>query len=289
MQLMQRLTGLLFLVLVCSQAYGQSAADGSAVRELAARWEQAWNHHDMKQLASLMTDDADFVNVGARHWKGRPEIEAEHSSRLPQFRDSVWSTNSIAVQFLEPGLGLVHVNWTMKGDREPDGTLRSPRSGLFTWVVVKRSGEWLIRAAQNTNQGPYAAQQSAAGTTSEAPDALIDAFVRAWNSHDMEAFARLFTVDATWAPTFDVRDEGREAIVADLRRAHENWAKTSTLTASKTAVKLLRPDVATVQFNVSVTVNDSGQPLGRTLLLAAIKQEDGWKISAGQLTKPNCP
>lgn len=126
------------------------------------------------------------------------------------------------------------------------------------------------------------------GADSEAPDALVDAFVRAWNSHDMEAFARLFTVDATWVPTFDVRDEGREAIVADLRTAHENWAKTSTLTANKTAVKVLRPDVATVQFNVLVTVNGSGQPLGRTLLLVASKQDDGWKINAGQLTKPNC-
>ena len=39
------------------------------------RWEEAWNNHDMKGLRNLVTEDADFVNVGAKHWKGRKEIE----------------------------------------------------------------------------------------------------------------------------------------------------------------------------------------------------------------------
>jgi uncharacterized protein (TIGR02246 family) len=56
----------------------------------------------MKQPVRLMTDDADFVNVGARRWKGRAEIEAEHTQRLNQFRESTWSTNAVTVQFLKP-------------------------------------------------------------------------------------------------------------------------------------------------------------------------------------------
>lgn len=123
----------------------------------------------------------------------------------------------------------------------------------------------------------------------EGPEALVEGFVRAWNSHDMQAFARLYTPDATWVTTFDTRDEGRDAIVADLRAAHEHWAKTSTVAASKTAIKLLRPDVATVQFNLLMTENKGREPVGRTLLLVATKQDDGWRISAGQITKPNCP
>ena len=46
----------------------------------------------MKALAALFTDDADFVNIGARHWKGRTEIQAEHAARLGQFMESVWIT-----------------------------------------------------------------------------------------------------------------------------------------------------------------------------------------------------
>jgi len=108
----------------------------------------------MKQLASLLTDDADFVNVGARHWKGRQQIEAEHAARLGQFNESVWSTKAVAVQFLKPDFALVHVDWALRGDKDADGTPRPPRGGVFTWVVVKQGSGWLIRAAQNTNLGP---------------------------------------------------------------------------------------------------------------------------------------
>ncbi len=158
MRRIQQITCLTFLTFACSPALAQVATDEAAIRELVARWEQAWNRHDMKQLFSLVTDDADFVNVGARHWKGRQQIEKEHTSRLGQFRESVWSTKTVNVQFLKPDVALVHIDWTLRGDKNPDGTPRPPRGGVFTWVVVEQSSGWLIRAAQNTNLGP--AQQA---------------------------------------------------------------------------------------------------------------------------------
>ncbi len=158
MQPIKRVVVLVMLLSACSPALAQVATDESAIRELATRWEQAWNRHDMKQLVSLMTEDADFVNVGARRWKGRAEIETEHTQRLNQFRESTWSTKAVTVQFLKPDMALAHVDWALKGDKDPDGTPRSPRSGVFTWVVVKQSSAWLIRAAQNTNSGNLATQ-----------------------------------------------------------------------------------------------------------------------------------
>jgi hypothetical protein len=86
--------------------------------------------------------------------KLRSALEAEHSSRLAQFRESTWTSQAVMVQLLKPDVALVHVDWILKGDKDPDGTPRQPRGGIFTWVVVKQSGEWLIRAAQNTNLGP---------------------------------------------------------------------------------------------------------------------------------------
>jgi hypothetical protein len=50
------------------------------------------------------------------------------------------------VEFVTPDLALVQVTWALKGDRNPDGTKREPRDGVFTWVVVKKDGDWLIRA-----------------------------------------------------------------------------------------------------------------------------------------------
>lgn len=131
----------------------QPVADEVKLRAVATDWEHAWNRHDMKAMAALFTEDADFVNVGARHWKGRNEIEAQHAARLDQFRESRWTTKGVTVQFLTQDVALVHVVWSLTGDKDPDGTARQPREGVFTWVVVKERAGWLIRAAQNTNRG----------------------------------------------------------------------------------------------------------------------------------------
>ena len=63
----------------------------------------------------------------------------------------------------------------------------------------------------------------------------------------------------------------------------------ATAEASDALVTDLRPDIAIVQFNAMMTMGQGKEPLGRTLLLVASREADGWKIAAGQLTKPNCP
>jgi len=125
--------------------------DEAQIRAIATSWQSAWNAHDMKALFTLVTPDADFVNVGGKHWKGREQIEAGHTLRLSQFQESTWTTKSVTVQLLKPDIALVHVDWSIVGDKDPDGTARKPREGLFTWIVTKHGGHWLIRAAQNTN------------------------------------------------------------------------------------------------------------------------------------------
>jgi hypothetical protein len=58
----------------------------------------------------------------------------------------------IDVRFLRPNLAVLHWSWKIQGDRNEDRTLRKPRFGLFTMIVEKQSGEWLVVVAQNTNR-----------------------------------------------------------------------------------------------------------------------------------------
>jgi uncharacterized protein (TIGR02246 family) len=120
-------------------------------------------------------------------------------------------------------------------------------------------------------------------------ESLVERFVAAWNSHDLAAFDKLFAPGVTWVATFDARNEGRETVLKDFQVAHEGWAKNSSVAASDALVTNPRPDVAIVQFNLMMTMGQGKEPLGRTLLLVASREADGWKIAAGQLTKPNCP
>jgi uncharacterized protein (TIGR02246 family) len=145
---------ILYTILMASAsslALAQSPDDEGQIRTIATTWKTAWNAHDMRALFALFTADADFVNVGGKHWKGREQIEAEHTLRLVQFQESTWTTKGVTVQFLKPDIALAHVDWSIVGDKDPDGSVRKPREGVFTWVLTKQSTRWQIRAAQNTN------------------------------------------------------------------------------------------------------------------------------------------
>ena len=154
---MPRLAPLAPLVLVLSfsaaQLAAQSPSDEQSIRALAAEFERAWNTHDMNVLGAIATDDIDFVNVAGLHWKGRTEVVQEHAARHKvRFRNSVWTTDRVSVQFVASGVALVHVDWQTRGDLDLDLKPWPPRKGLFSWLVVKQGGGWKIRSAQNTDK-----------------------------------------------------------------------------------------------------------------------------------------
>ena len=144
--------GLILLSPLWSAGAPDNAKDIEAIKRIESRWQDAWNNHDMKSLASLVAENVDFITVAGTWLKGRKAFEEHHAARhAMQFKESVWETTDVQVQFLKPDIALVHVSWGIKGDKDPDGTPRQPRRGVFTRVVIKEGGKWLIKASQNTN------------------------------------------------------------------------------------------------------------------------------------------
>jgi uncharacterized protein (TIGR02246 family) len=132
-----------------------SAYDEIAIRDLGRGFEAAWNAHDMDALALLVTEKVDFVHVRGGYLGGREIVRTYHAARhATQFRNSTHSTNGMSIRPLTPDICVVHVNWSNSGDTDPDGTPRQPREGIFTWVVRREGGRWLIDVAHNTNIDP---------------------------------------------------------------------------------------------------------------------------------------
>jgi uncharacterized protein (TIGR02246 family) len=122
------------------------------VKGLGRKWESAWNEHDMEALSGLICENGDFVTVGGRWLKGRVEFE-EHTARLhkKEFRDTMMAVIDTHVRFVRDYLAIVHVLWQLRGEFDESGKPQQPRTGIFTWVVVRKDGKWLIDASQNTN------------------------------------------------------------------------------------------------------------------------------------------
>lgn len=154
MRALQRLTltAILAAGFISPFADAAQADDEQAIKQVEARWQDAWNRHDVDALAALFTEDASFVQVAGRRWDGPEDIRKNHALvHAMQFKESVWTNRDLDIRFLAPDIALIHQTWSMAGDKNPDGTPRPPRDGIFTQVFVKRDGKWLITASQNTN------------------------------------------------------------------------------------------------------------------------------------------
>jgi len=140
------------VVFVTSPVSATQADDENAIRDIQARWDDAWNQNDVKALSSLVADDVRFVNVAGQVLASRAEFEALQSrTHAMQFKDSVRTVTDTTIKFLTPDIAVAHVRWGMRGDKDPDGTPRQPRNGVMMQVLMKRNGQWTVVAAQNTN------------------------------------------------------------------------------------------------------------------------------------------
>jgi hypothetical protein len=57
----------------------------------------------------------------------------------------------VNIKYVKSDLAIIHVGWGITGDLDADGTPRKPRHGIFTWVVIKTKGQWLLLAVSNVN------------------------------------------------------------------------------------------------------------------------------------------
>jgi uncharacterized protein (TIGR02246 family) len=132
--------------------------------DLAEAWTQAWNTHDMQATRRLFAPDADFVTVGGLWLRGVAEVLRHHEAiHRGHLRDSAWTTHGIRARFIREDLAVVHVEWSLTGERGTDDELRPPRSGVFTWIVDCARARPVVVAAHNTNHrsdvGPRLTQE----------------------------------------------------------------------------------------------------------------------------------
>ena len=129
-----------------------TASAQSAAAALAAAFENAWNRHDMSRLGELVTEDVDWVTVAGTRLLGSAQVQAVHEQlHAGALAHTTWTNDAPSVAPIAADVALLHMSWTVQGERHADGTPRPPRRGIFSWLLVAGAGGWRIRAAQATN------------------------------------------------------------------------------------------------------------------------------------------
>jgi uncharacterized protein (TIGR02246 family) len=136
-------------------ALGADSSDEIAVRTLVMGFPAAWDHHDMKALGDIFTEDADLINVVGMHWRGRTNIvKALTAFHRAMFAKEQIHFGDISIRFITPDVAVAVATQTSSGEITwRDGRKQQVDpidSQLDTFVVVKRDGTWKIAHNQNT-------------------------------------------------------------------------------------------------------------------------------------------
>ncbi len=125
----------------------------------------------------------------------------------------------------------------------------------------------------------------------QTPEAVLAAYVAAWNAHDMKAFANLFSEDADYVNAYGEWWQGREALQAKNSEAHGSYYARTRMRMENPAVRALGNDLALVQARWVLhgdTRARRDERLGFVTLVLT-KAESRWRIRLAQNTERQQP
>jgi uncharacterized protein (TIGR02246 family) len=128
-------------------------SDAEEVRQAVQSFHSAFNEHDFTSAEEYTTEDWNHINPFGGWARGQgavlKELKEAHSTFLKGARATV---EDFSVRFASHDVAVVTVTYRSNTFTTPDG-VKHERS-IRTFVVVKRSGRWLIMQDQNTFISP---------------------------------------------------------------------------------------------------------------------------------------
>ena len=129
-----------------------SSQDEVAVRGVVAQFAKTWNEHDMKAMHELNTDDVEWINVTANHWRGNASVFKGHSTiHRTVFAKTDMSVNKVLVRSIAPGVALAVATMKFGPVTMPTGEVLAELPTRGTFTMVKQGANWKIGHFQNTN------------------------------------------------------------------------------------------------------------------------------------------
>lgn len=131
-----------------AQAARDRASDDRAIRSLEQQFEDAWNRNDVNGMAAVFTNDADYINAAGKSAQGRPQIGRLFEQEMAtQWRGTTFASTCGEIRYLSADVAEVDCRWVISGIQGQRG-LTSSLQGLYTVVVKRSGGVWLVTAAR---------------------------------------------------------------------------------------------------------------------------------------------
>jgi uncharacterized protein (TIGR02246 family) len=163
----------LALLLGTSRTFAQlSPADEAAVRRTVTRMTTNFQNHRFADMATYTTPDVSWVNIVGMWWRGRAQVQQAHQQIFDTiFKGVAFTPGRATVRSIAPGVALVNLYCHTGAFYPPDGidhgtNKEGDADDLLTLVLVKKQGQWLLAAGQNTVVRATAQANNPVGKTS---------------------------------------------------------------------------------------------------------------------------
>jgi uncharacterized protein (TIGR02246 family) len=134
--------------------FGQSVDSEAPVRQAVEAFYTAFNR-GFEGANEFSTEDWNHIHPGGGWIRGRAnvlkEVREVHTTFLKGVSDTV---EEMAVRFATREVAVATVISVMSTFVTPDGVKHENERHIRTFVVVKRTGRWLVMQDQNTTIGP---------------------------------------------------------------------------------------------------------------------------------------
>jgi uncharacterized protein (TIGR02246 family) len=116
----------------------------------------SYSSHNFSEMSTYTTPDVSWVNIVGMWWRGRPAVQQAHQQLFDTiFNGVVFKPGPVVVRGITPDVAVVTMYCHVGAFYPPDGINRGTNKegdddDLLTLVMVKKQGQWLLTAGQNT-------------------------------------------------------------------------------------------------------------------------------------------
>jgi uncharacterized protein (TIGR02246 family) len=278
-----------------------AAADEASIRSAIGVLQSGWNNHDMTLYMSVISSDANFVNVNGWWWQGHNEIKDAHiRAHETAFKVSKAEVVPKKIRFLKPDMAVAHAGWKVYGDVRN----ASARDYIMTLVLRKNKGRWLITDAQNgsvedrssnsvtanlTTEATFGGSSTTLsnGTTSAGESGVRRTLAEVdqrWSKGDIKGAARSYALDADVVNTKANWSQGRDQIEKYLSDFRNDTFKAGRYTSEVAKLAFPYPDVAVATTRWRAHTGSQNQIVRGMGIVILQRGDEQWTIVATQNT-----
>ena len=149
-------TGFIFAMMILAALsmtnYAQNKGkDEKAIKDVAFKFEKAWNEHNMDAMFDLFTEDAEWVNIVGMYWVGRANVKKAHQDfHATMFKNTPLKIDEITVRKITSDTAVAVLNLSMGDFTTPSGETIKNSKDRLSLILVKQKNRWLIAHGHNT-------------------------------------------------------------------------------------------------------------------------------------------